>query len=70
MIFGKKRVGLQLNYGAKILVLLSLLLFAGCKPKFPSVPGDVIPARQMETIMIDMQMADAVAETKSLGDVN
>ena len=51
-------------------MLLLVMFLAGCKPKLPSVPGDVIPAKEMETILIDMHMADAVAETKSMGDVN
>ena len=70
MIFGKKNAGGICIRLAKICVPLLLLLIAGCKQKYPNVPSDVIPVNKMESILIDMHISDAVAETRSLGDGN
>jgi hypothetical protein len=51
----------------KYFIPVVLLFLAGCKEKFPSVPGDVIPMKKMENILIDMHISDALAETKTMG---
>ena len=70
MIFLKKSE--RSNYGHAIVLLAMLLLLfaAGCKQKYPSVPGDIIPVDKMESVLMDMHISDAVAETRSLGDGN
>ncbi len=55
---------------AKYFIPFLLLFIIGCKPKAPSVPSDVIAMKKMELILIDMHIADAVAETKTMGDMN
>lgn len=51
-------------------MLVMLFVFAGCKQRFPSVPSDIIPVNKMESILIDMHISDAVAEVKTMGDMN
>jgi uncharacterized protein DUF4296 len=68
MIFVKKNVGVNCSLMTGLFALL--LLVAGCKQKFPSIPSDVIPLAKMENVLIDMHISDAVAETRSLGDGN
>jgi hypothetical protein len=51
-------------------MLFALLLVAGCKQRFPSVPSDIIPVDKMESILVDMHISDAVAEVKTMGDIN
>lgn len=70
MIFLNKSAQTGLLPFAKCCALLLLILVAGCKQKYPSVPSDVIPVTKMESILVDMHVADAVAEVKTLGDVN
>ncbi|MFN8323776.1 MAG: DUF4296 domain-containing protein [Chitinophagales bacterium] len=41
------------------------MFLSACKPELPSVPKDIIPMEQMKPILMDMHMADAVAETKA-----
>ncbi len=54
----------------RMLMLLVLFVIAGCKQKFPSVPSDIIPVNKMESVLIDMHISDAVAEIKTMGDIN
>jgi len=70
MIFLKKKTGRNYLKALKCFIPLALLFVAGCKEKFPSVPANVIPIGKMENILIDMHISDAVAETKTLGDMN
>jgi len=42
-----------------------LLFLAACKSDLPSVPDDVIAMKEMQAILLDMHITDAVAETKS-----
>jgi hypothetical protein len=44
---------------------LIFLLLCGCKQEFPDVPKDIIPVEKMKTILIEMHIADSVAETKA-----
>jgi Domain of unknown function (DUF4296) len=70
MIFISSKTNIHLLPFIKGLALFSVLLIAGCKPKFPAVPSDVIPINKMESILIDMHISDAVAEVKTMGDAN
>ena len=70
MIFLNKKANTGLLPFVKACALLLLLLVASCKQKFPPVPSDVIPVKKMENILIDMHISDAVAEVKTLGDIN
>jgi len=67
MIFLSWFSGLKFKQAARLLVVFALLLFAGCKQKFPKIPSDIIPISKMENILIDMHISDAVAETKTMG---
>lgn len=46
-------------------LLLIILFVSACKQEYPSAPSDVIQQQQMKLILMDMHMADAVAETKA-----
>ena len=70
MIFLTSKTGPRFLPFIKGLVLFALLVIAGCKQKYPSVPSDIIPINKMESILIDMHISDAVAEVKTMGDVN
>jgi len=70
MILFNRITGPRFSFLAKGGVLFLLLVIAGCKQKFPSVPSDIIPVDKMERILIDMHISDAVAEVKTLGDIN
>jgi len=70
MIFFGNNTGLRLLRFTKVFLLLGLLVIAGCKQKFPEVPSDIIPVNKMESILIDMHISDAVAEVKTMGDIN
>ena len=61
------RIGLR---RLKYFVPLLFLLVTACKEKFPSVPADIIPLKKMENILMDMHISDAVAETRTMGDIN
>ena len=70
MIFVNKNANAGLLPIIKGCALLLLLSVAGCKQKFPPVPADIIPVTKMESILVAMHISDAVAEVKTLGDVN
>ena len=70
MIFEIKNSGLFKWSSVRGAILLLLFMVAGCKQKFPSVPSDIIPINKMESILIDMHISDAVAEVKTMGDIN
>jgi hypothetical protein len=70
MIFLSNNTGSQSLHYAKGFMLFALLLVAGCKQRFPSVPSDIIPVDKMESILVDMHISDAVAEVKTMGDIN
>jgi hypothetical protein len=46
------------------------LLIAACKSDMPSMPADVLPIDKMKVVLADMQIADAVVETKMQGGAN
>lgn len=54
----------------KRLIPLILILLCCCKDKYPSIPKGIIPEDKMKLILIDMHIADAVAQNKSVGGVN
>jgi hypothetical protein len=69
MIFAA--AGLRKHSGIfSVLFLAGMLLISGCKQKMPSVPSDIIQMDKMQEVLIDIHIADAVAETRSMGDVN
>ena len=70
MIFFIENSGLINLKRLKYFVPLLFLVLAGCKEKFPSVPADIIPLKKMENILMDMHISDAVAETRTMGDIN
>ena len=70
MIFVNKNSSLFKWSSVRGVLLLLLFMVAGCKQKFPSVPSDIIPINKMESILIDMHISDAVAEVKTMGDIN
>lgn len=54
----------------KHFIPLFFLVLAACKSDMPSMPSDVLPIDKMKVILADMQIADAVAETKVQGGAN
>jgi hypothetical protein len=49
----------------KHFIPIIFLLVCACKDKFPVIPKGVIGVEKMKAIMVDMHVADAVAETKA-----
>jgi hypothetical protein len=41
-----------------------LLLFLSCKRDFPNIPEGIIASEKMKLILVDLHVADALAETK------
>jgi hypothetical protein len=55
----------------KHLILFSfILLLSACKPKSVAIPETVLPRAEMVSVLVDMHIADAVAETKAQGGAN
>ncbi|MFN8300710.1 MAG: DUF4296 domain-containing protein [Chitinophagales bacterium] len=48
----------------KYFFILALFL-AACKPEMPQVPSDVLTPQQMREVMVDIHIADALAQTKA-----
>jgi hypothetical protein len=46
---------------------LIFLLLCACKQELPDVPADIIPMDKMKTLLTEMHVADAIAETKAQG---
>jgi hypothetical protein len=46
------------------------LVFAACRHEMPDIPHGVIPPEKMHLIMSDMLIADALAETRTIGAAN
>jgi hypothetical protein len=44
---------------------LLLILVSACKAELPEIPGDVLPMEKMRMMLVDIHIADAVAETKA-----
>ena len=49
----------------KRVILFLFILISACKSELPDVPKDVIAMDQMEVILADMHITDALAETKA-----
>lgn len=49
----------------KRIILLLLIFMAACKQELPTVPKDVIAMKDMQVILADMHIVDAMAETKA-----
>jgi hypothetical protein len=47
-----------------------LIFLSACKAELPKVPDNVIPMNKMESILADMHITDAVAETKAQMGMN
>jgi hypothetical protein len=54
----------------KRVIPLLFLALTECKSEKHPMPSDVLPVEKMKMILADMQIADAVAETKALGGAN
>jgi hypothetical protein len=49
----------------KRIIPFLFILLSACKSELPDVPKDVIAMEQMEIILADMHITDAIAETKA-----
>jgi hypothetical protein len=54
----------------KRLIPFILLILAACKQELPSIPSGILPIQKMSPILIDMHVADAVAQNRAQGGVN
>lgn len=52
------------------IIPLFLILLAACKQTLPTVPAELIQMKEMEIILQDMHMTDAVAESKAQMGMN
>lgn len=54
----------------KRIIPLLFILLAACRSEMPEIPRGVIAPDKMETILADMHITDAVAETKAQAGMN
>lgn len=54
----------------KRIIPLILIFLLACREKYPPVPRALIQSKEMESILSDMLIADALSETRGMGGIS